>query len=42
MQTAIVDIPEEGAGIQELVKFQDHLKKYKITVYIYDRRGRDV
>lgn len=42
MQKARVEIPEEGAGIQELVKFQDHLKKYKITVYNYDRKGRDV
>ncbi|XP_054287287.1 uncharacterized protein LOC129003084 [Macrosteles quadrilineatus] len=42
MQKARVEIPEEGAGILELQKFQDHLKKYKITVYHYDRRGRDV
>jgi hypothetical protein len=42
MAKACVDIPEEGAGIPELEKFQAYLKKYKITVYNYDTKGRDV
>jgi len=39
---ARVEMPEEGAGIPELEKFQSHLKKYKITVYKYGTKGRDV
>jgi hypothetical protein len=39
---ARVEIPEDGAGIQELQKFQDHLKKYNIVVYNYNNKGRDV
>lgn len=42
MAKARVQIPVEGAGIPELGKFQDHLKKYKITVYNYNSKGRDV
>src|SRR5436190_3790470 len=39
---AQVQMPAEGAGIPELEKFQAHLKKYKITVYNFDRKGREV
>lgn len=39
---ARVEIPEEGAGVPELQKFQDHLKKYEITVYNYNTKGRVV
>lgn len=39
---ARVEIPKEGAGIQELEKLQAHLKKYKITVYNYNSKGREV
>lgn len=35
-------IKENGAGIQELQKFQQHLKKYKITVYKYGTKGTDL
>lgn len=42
MAKARVQIPEEGAGIPELQKFQDHLKKYNVIVYNYDSKGRDV
>lgn len=40
---ALVTIPEIGAGIPELKKFQNHLKdKFKITVYDYVTRGRSL
>lgn len=39
---ARVQIPSEGAGIKELEKLQAHLKKYKITVYNYNTRGREI
>ena len=42
MAKAKVQIPETGAGIPELDKFQNHLKKYKITVYNYNTKGREV
>jgi hypothetical protein len=31
-----VKIGDEGAGLPEIRKFQQHLTKYKITVYEYD------
>lgn len=37
-----VIIPNEGAGIPELEKFQKHLKDNKIVVYRYGSKGRDV
>ncbi|KAG5885994.1 hypothetical protein JTB14_025388 [Gonioctena quinquepunctata] len=37
-----VEIPKEGGGISELVKFQDYLSDYTITVYKYGNKGRDV
>lgn len=42
MTSADVSIPEEGAGIPELQQFQRHLQDYKITVYTYGSKGRDV
>ena len=39
---ARVQIPLEGAGIRELEKLQAHLTKYKITVYNYNSRGREI
>ncbi|XP_054257051.1 uncharacterized protein LOC128982036 [Macrosteles quadrilineatus] len=39
---ARVEMPEGGAGIPELEKFQGFLRDYKIVVYNYDRKGRDV
>lgn len=39
---ARVQMPAEGAGIRELEQFQAHLKKYKITVYNYDSKGREI
>lgn len=42
LEKAQVTIPVGGAGIPELEKFQTHLKKYKITVYNYNTKGRDV
>lgn len=42
MAKARVVIPQHGAGIPELEKFQDHLRKYKITVYNYGTKGREV
>lgn len=42
MAKARVLIPSEGAGILELEKFQTHLRKYQITVYNFNSRGRDV
>ena len=42
MTKARVQISETGAGIPELDKFQNHLKKYKITVYNYNTKGRKV
>lgn len=42
MSKARVQIPEEGAGIPELERFQAHLKKYNIVVYNYNSKGRDV
>ncbi|XP_054287996.1 uncharacterized protein LOC129003726 [Macrosteles quadrilineatus] len=42
VRRARVELPEGGAGIAELEKFQDLLKDYKITVYNYNAKGRDV
>lgn len=42
VQRARVVIPDEGAGILELEKFQDLLQDYKITVYNYNTKGREV
>ncbi|KAJ8969907.1 hypothetical protein NQ317_009132 [Molorchus minor] len=37
-----VVIPEEGCGIPELQHFQQHLKQYKIVVYQFGNKGRDI
>ena len=37
-----ISISEDGAGIPELQQFQDYLKDYKIVVYSYGTKGRDV
>ncbi|XP_054259393.1 uncharacterized protein LOC128984131 [Macrosteles quadrilineatus] len=42
VRRARVEMPEGGAGIPELEKFQRFLRDYKIVVYNYDRKGRDV
>jgi G:T-mismatch repair DNA endonuclease (very short patch repair protein) len=42
MSQAGVTIPEDGAGLPELQKFQRYLKEYKIVVYKYGSKGRDV
>ena len=42
MKAAGVTIPKEGAGIPELQKFQKFLREYKIVVYSYGSKGRDV
>ncbi|XP_054279031.1 uncharacterized protein LOC128997416 [Macrosteles quadrilineatus] len=42
VRRARVEMPEGGAGIAELENFQDLLKEYKITVYNYNTKGRDV
>ncbi|XP_018568461.1 uncharacterized protein LOC108908806 [Anoplophora glabripennis] len=39
---ASVPIPDEGAGIPELQIFQRHLTGYKIVVYDYGHKGREV
>lgn len=42
LATCNIEIPEEGSGICELQKFQNYLKDYKITVYQYGFKGRNV
>lgn len=42
MEGADIQIPLEGAGVPELQKFQQQLKGYKIVVYQYGTKGRDV
>lgn len=37
-----VVIPEEGCGIPELEQFQRRLKNFKIVVYKYGTKGRDI
>lgn len=37
-----INLPDEGCGIPELREFQKHLFDYKITVYKYDTKGREV
>ncbi|XP_018578028.1 uncharacterized protein LOC108916298 [Anoplophora glabripennis] len=37
-----VSIPDEGAGIPELQALQKHLSGYKIVVYSYGNKGREV
>lgn len=37
-----VVVPKEGAGFEELQQFQRHLKDFKITVYAYGSKGREV
>lgn len=37
-----VVIPNEGCGIPELQQFQQHLQNYKIVVYNYGSKGRDI
>lgn len=37
-----VSIPENGAGIHELQLFQKYLVEYKITVYMYGHKGRNI
>ncbi|XP_031342339.1 uncharacterized protein LOC116170237 [Photinus pyralis] len=42
LEDSKISIPETGASINELQKFQSYLKGYKLTVYLYSRKGRDV
>ncbi|XP_054272648.1 uncharacterized protein LOC128992928 [Macrosteles quadrilineatus] len=42
IRRARVEMPKNGAGIPELEKFQGFLRDYKIVVYNYDRKGRDI
>ncbi|XP_050512049.1 uncharacterized protein LOC126888071 [Diabrotica virgifera virgifera] len=42
IEAANVTIPVGGAGIPELQQFQGHLTDYKIVVYSYGSKGRDV
>lgn len=42
MKDVGIAIPPLGAGIEELEKFQQHLTQFKITVYIYGTKGREV
>uniref|UniRef100_A0A1Y1L1R3 DNA-directed DNA polymerase n=1 Tax=Photinus pyralis TaxID=7054 RepID=A0A1Y1L1R3_PHOPY len=35
-------IPKSGAGVSELQQFQEYLQPYKLTVYLYGSKGRDV
>ena len=42
MSEACVNVPLEGSGIPELQQFQNYLKDFKITVYQYGKKGRDV
>lgn len=42
MREAGVEIPPEGAGIPQLERFQAYLTDYKIIVYNYNTRGRDL
>lgn len=39
MKNADVSIPPEGSGLEEMRAFQNHLKKYQITVYQYKTKG---
>ncbi|KAJ8966230.1 hypothetical protein NQ317_013404 [Molorchus minor] len=42
LEEAGVTIPEDGCGMDELEQFQRELHGYKIVVYIYGNKGRDV
>ncbi|XP_023017938.1 uncharacterized protein [Leptinotarsa decemlineata] len=42
MQAANVRITNEGCGISELEKFQAYLENYRIVVYNYGTKGRDI
>src|SRR5436190_5859468 len=42
MEKAQVMLPTNGYGISELKQFQEYLKNYNITVYNYNRKGRDI
>ncbi|XP_057663121.1 uncharacterized protein LOC130898093 [Diorhabda carinulata] len=42
MEAKGVSILSEGCGIPELQKFQQYLKNYKIIVYNYGSKGRDI
>lgn len=42
MSEAGVKVPKEGCGIEELRQFQRYLEEYKITVYKYGAKGREV
>lgn len=37
-----VDIQNDEAGVAEAENFQSHLKKFKITVYNYDSKCKEV
>lgn len=41
-EAGVIEISEAGAGIPELQKFQQHLTNYKVVVYRYKGKGRDV
>lgn len=42
MKKVGIIIGENGAGVAELQLFQTHLKKYKISVYKYGTKGREL
>ncbi|XP_031338670.1 uncharacterized protein LOC116167447, partial [Photinus pyralis] len=42
MQEADIEIGRNGAGLPELEKFQSHLNNFKIVVYNYGSKGRDL
>ncbi|KAK5643501.1 hypothetical protein RI129_007346 [Pyrocoelia pectoralis] len=37
-----ITIPETGSGIPQMQQFQEFLQGYKLTVYLYGNKGRDV
>lgn len=42
LERAKISIPEAGGGIPELIQFQNHLKEYKLVVYSYGSKGRNI
>ena len=41
-QSVGVAVPATGCGLKQIKQFQEYLKEYKITVYEYGSKGRDV
>lgn len=37
-----IQVPKEGTGIEEIGQFQNYLKDFKITIYKYGAKGREV